>query len=93
MVPSGWAANKPGIAEMLGAFFGPRCRDWWLSYVEDPTGFMLPHGAHWLVRQSAARAFSQGLVRLDRRQPSLVEASSDATGSSVISRLTLTGRT
>ncbi|KAI1404934.1 hypothetical protein F4819DRAFT_494538 [Hypoxylon fuscum] len=71
-VPSGWATDKVGIIDMLGAFFGPPYRDWWLSYVRNPGG-MMPYCNHWLVRKSAARAFASGLVRLDRLHPSMVE--------------------
>ncbi|SPQ24568.1 0c704a95-11e6-4036-93cf-00d274128476 [Thermothielavioides terrestris] len=57
---------------MLGAFFGPAYRDWWLSYARNPKQLPL-YQNHWLVRESAARAFARGLVRLDRRQPSMIE--------------------
>jgi hypothetical protein len=30
---------------------------------------------HWLVRKSAAGAFAQGLIKLDRLQPSVIEVS------------------
>ena len=59
---------------MLGAFFGPPYRDWWLSYAKDPKR-VLPYSNHWLVRRSAAQAVAQGLVKLDRQQPSMVEVS------------------
>jgi hypothetical protein len=59
---------------MLGAFFGPRYLDWWLSYAKNPNR-MSPYNNHWLVRRSAANALARGLVRLDRRQPSMVEVS------------------
>ncbi|KAK4160268.1 hypothetical protein QBC43DRAFT_303939 [Cladorrhinum sp. PSN259] len=71
-VPSGWNTDKEGIFDMLGVFFGPPYRDWWLSYAKNPRR-MLPYSNHWLVRRSAAQAFAQGLVKLDRRQPSMVE--------------------
>jgi hypothetical protein len=57
---------------MLGAFFTPPYRDWWLSYASDPER-MPECYSHWLVRKSAARAFAQGFVKLDRRQPSMIE--------------------
>jgi aminoglycoside phosphotransferase (APT) family kinase protein len=57
---------------MLGAFFGGPYLDWWLSYSENP-GFMMPYYNHWLVKKSAARAFSRGVIKLDRLQPSMVE--------------------
>jgi hypothetical protein len=59
---------------MLGAFFGPPYRDWWLSYVKKPE-HMTPCRNHWLVRKSAALALARGLVKLERLQPSLVEVS------------------
>jgi hypothetical protein len=59
---------------MLDAFFGTPYLDWWLSYAENPN-HMSPCRNHWLVRKSAADAFAQGLVRLDRLQPSMVEVS------------------
>ncbi|TVY25258.1 hypothetical protein LHYA1_G007005 [Lachnellula hyalina] len=34
---------------------------------------MSPYHNHWLVRKSAANAFAEGLVKLDRLQPSMVE--------------------
>ncbi|KAK3375653.1 hypothetical protein B0T24DRAFT_205006 [Lasiosphaeria ovina] len=71
-VPSGWVTDKDGINDMLGAFFGPPYRDWWLSYVRNPDR-LLPHKNHWLVRRSAAQAFAHGLVRLDRLEHSMVE--------------------
>ncbi|AEO68185.1 uncharacterized protein THITE_2145395 [Thermothielavioides terrestris NRRL 8126] len=46
---------------MLGAFFGPAYRDWWLSYARNPKQLPL-YQNHWLVRESAARAFARGLV-------------------------------
>lgn len=58
---------------MLGAFFGPPYRDWWLSYIKD-ADFMSPFHNHWLVQKSAARSFAQGFVKLDRLQSSMVEA-------------------
>lgn len=57
---------------MLAAFFGPPYRDWWLSTVEEGS-FTSPWDDHWLVSKSAAHAFSRGLVKLDRMQPSMVE--------------------
>ncbi|KAJ8502293.1 hypothetical protein ONZ51_g98 [Trametes cubensis] len=57
---------------MLGAFFGPRYRDWWLSYAGNPES-MSHYCNHWLVRTSAAKAYARGLVKLDRMQPSMVE--------------------
>ncbi|KAK5994329.1 hypothetical protein PT974_04802 [Cladobotryum mycophilum] len=77
-VPLGWIANKirlsllPRIFDMLGVFFNSQYRDWWLSYVEE-LEFMSTHHTHWLVRQSAAKAFAQGLIRLDRLPQSMIE--------------------
>lgn len=59
---------------MLGAFFTPSYRDWWLAYAQIP-GNMSPYHNHWLVRRSAANAFAQGVVKLDRLHPSMVEVS------------------
>ncbi|KAH8697254.1 hypothetical protein BGW36DRAFT_378322 [Talaromyces proteolyticus] len=71
-IPSGWDTEKVQIFNMLGAFFGPQYRDWWLSYVRNPN-LMPPHYNHWLVRQSTAKALTLGLIKLDRLQPSIVE--------------------
>ncbi|KAL2020647.1 hypothetical protein VTK56DRAFT_8137 [Thermocarpiscus australiensis] len=71
-VPSGWTTDKPRIFDMLGAFFGPPYRDWWLSYAQNPE-FASPYSNHWLIRRSAHRAWSRGLVCLERLQPSGVE--------------------
>ena len=57
---------------MLGAFFSPPYRDWWLSSIQNFEQ-ILPYHNHWLVRRSAAKAFAHGLVKLDRLQPSMVE--------------------
>ncbi|KAI9062153.1 APH-domain-containing protein [Trametes sanguinea] len=58
---------------MLGAFFGEGYRDWWLSIAQYAEQLLPPYRNHWLVQKSAARAFSKGLIRLDRLQPSMVE--------------------
>ncbi|OTB15055.1 hypothetical protein K445DRAFT_318431 [Daldinia sp. EC12] len=71
-VPHGWDTEKPGINDMLGAFFGPPYRDWWLSYIRDPE-YISPYCNHWLIRKSVARAFALGVVRLNRLHPSFVE--------------------
>ncbi|KAL2190560.1 hypothetical protein L209DRAFT_724385 [Thermothelomyces heterothallicus CBS 203.75] len=71
-VPSGWVADNPRIFEMLGVFFSPPYRDWWLSYARAPER-MLHYYSHWLVQKSAAQAFAQGLVKLERQQPSMIE--------------------
>lgn len=65
---------KPGIFDMLGAFFGPQYRDWWLSYSREPE-YMTPFRSHWLIRKSVAGVLSRGLIRLERLQPSMVEVS------------------
>ncbi|KAI0889355.1 uncharacterized protein GGS22DRAFT_184933 [Annulohypoxylon maeteangense] len=71
-VPSGWDTDKDNINDMLGAFLGLSCRDWWLSYIRNPRG-MFPYCNHWLVRKSAAEAFASGLVKLNRLLPSMIE--------------------
>lgn len=57
---------------MLGAFFSPPYRDWWLSVVEFPASVMAAQ-SHWLVRSSAAKEFNKGYVKLNRLQPSTTE--------------------
>ncbi|KAH6717567.1 hypothetical protein BKA61DRAFT_641548 [Leptodontidium sp. MPI-SDFR-AT-0119] len=71
-VPARWLNDEPQIFKMLGAFFTPSYRDWWLAYAQIP-GDMSPYHNHWLVRKSAANAFAQGVVKLDRLHPSMVE--------------------
>ncbi|KAK3989017.1 hypothetical protein QBC44DRAFT_396900 [Cladorrhinum sp. PSN332] len=71
-LPSRWTTDRDGMSDMLGAFFGPPYRDWWLFYAKNPD-HMSPYSNHWLVRRSAAKVFAHGLVKLDRRQPSMVE--------------------
>ncbi|KAI5854495.1 hypothetical protein GGS23DRAFT_590615 [Durotheca rogersii] len=71
-VPSNLTEPEPRIFDMLGAFFTPPYRDWWLSHTRNP-GDMSPYYTHWLVRKSAADAFSRGLLRLNRIQPSMIE--------------------
>lgn len=72
-VPSRWVEpTRPNVLDMLGAFFGRPYRDWWLDYSQNP-GFTMPYYNHWLVKKSAARAFSRGVIKLDRLQPSMVE--------------------
>ncbi|KAI0899541.1 hypothetical protein F4806DRAFT_505856 [Annulohypoxylon nitens] len=70
-IPCGWNTNKANISDMLGAFFGPPYRDWWLSYIKHPE-LTTSYRNHWLVRKSAARAFALGLIKLDRCQPSMI---------------------
>lgn len=57
---------------MLGAFFTPPYRDFWLKYARDPDA-MHPCYNHWLVCKSAAHEFSQGFVRLQRLQHSMIQ--------------------
>ncbi|KAK8089530.1 hypothetical protein PG997_004491 [Apiospora hydei] len=57
---------------MLGAFFTPPYRDWWLDYVRQFQNTS-PYHTHWLARSSAASAFAGGLLRLNRLQPSMIE--------------------
>lgn len=75
LVPSGWVNHaRPGVSAMLGAFFGPQYCDWWLSYSRDPRdAFVNPYHNHWVVTKSAVRAFSRGVVSLNRLHPSMVE--------------------
>ncbi|KAK3332699.1 kinase-like domain-containing protein [Cercophora scortea] len=72
LIPSGWITDNPRISDMLGVFFGPPYRDWWFSNIKRPEQSS-PLSNHWLVRKSAASALAQGLVRLDRQQPSMIE--------------------
>jgi len=51
-------------------------RDWGLAYAQIP-GHISPYHNHWLVRRSAAIAFAQGVVKLDRLHPSMDEVSCD----------------
>ncbi|KAK6951382.1 hypothetical protein Daesc_007917 [Daldinia eschscholtzii] len=71
-IPEGWDTDKTSINDMLGAFFSPPYRDWWLSYIKNPKG-VSPNSNHWSVRKSAAKAFASGLVKLDRLHPSMIE--------------------
>ncbi|KAK3942859.1 kinase-like domain-containing protein [Diplogelasinospora grovesii] len=70
-VPTGWLTEKPGIFDMLGAFFSRPHRSWWLSYAKNMR--TLQYHNHWLLRESAAEAFAQGHVRLDRTRSSTIE--------------------
>ncbi|KAK0707180.1 kinase-like domain-containing protein [Apiosordaria backusii] len=72
-IPSGWIdIDNSRIHELLGVFFTPSYRDWWLGYAARPSD-MNPLHSHWLVQRSAASAFANGFVRLQRFSPSLVE--------------------
>ncbi|KAI0424604.1 hypothetical protein F5Y09DRAFT_134498 [Xylaria sp. FL1042] len=71
-VPVGWTAQEKRISDLLGAFFGPPYREWWLNYAKNP-GHTTPYRNHWLVRRSAAAAFADGFVYLDRLRPSMIE--------------------
>lgn len=71
-LPVGWIQSSSRVFDMLGAFFTPPYRDWWLKCARDPKSIRPLH-SHWLVCQSAAAAFARGEVRMDRLQPSLIE--------------------
>ncbi|KAI0161773.1 hypothetical protein GGR52DRAFT_561098 [Hypoxylon sp. FL1284] len=71
-VSSGWVTDKPDINEMLGAYFGPPYRDWWLSYARDPKRTPA-YFNHWLVQESAAKAFSLGIIKLHRMNETMLE--------------------
>ena len=73
---------------MLGAFFTHSYRDWWLAYAQRPED-MSPYRNHWLVRKSAAQAFAQGIVKLDRLQPSMVEVGCDRCTTAALPIVTL----
>lgn len=61
---------------MLGAFFSPSYRDWWLAYIGDPSDYRIScYHNHWLVRKSAVKALADGTIRLQRLYPSLVQVS------------------
>lgn len=57
---------------MLGAFFGPPYRDWWLSCAANPQR-VSPYSNHWLVGSSTARALRRGVVALQRQKHSMIE--------------------
>ncbi|CAH0045737.1 unnamed protein product, partial [Clonostachys solani] len=57
---------------MLGAFFGAGYRDWWFSYINN-IAHVPVFDNHWLVRQSVAKVFEKGFIKLDRLQPSMIE--------------------
>lgn len=59
---------------MLRAFFGPPYLDWWIAYTERLTR-VDPIDGHWLVRRSAAEAYRNGVVKLYRLHPSMIEVS------------------
>lgn len=59
---------------MLGAFLGPAYRDWWLSYIKNPSSITSLQN-HWLLSTSAAMSFSRGMVRLDRLPSSMIDVS------------------
>ncbi|KAJ8122901.1 hypothetical protein ONZ43_g1018 [Nemania bipapillata] len=67
-----WLFTKKRVFDMVGAFFGSAQRDWWLEYARNPR-FVTPYGNHWLVRRSAARAFANGFVYLERLGSSMIE--------------------
>ncbi|CZR65735.1 uncharacterized protein PAC_15635 [Phialocephala subalpina] len=71
-VPSLWIDDEPRIFNILGAFFTPSYRDWWLVNAQIPWD-MSPYHNHWLVRRSGANAFVQGVAKLDRLHLSMDE--------------------
>lgn len=74
-IPSMWCAaepRNPNVIPMLSAFFGAPYRDWWLAYIRNPER-MEPLNSHWLVRQSAAKAYAKGLVAFQRLPSSWIE--------------------
>ncbi|KAF5643559.1 kinase [Fusarium tjaetaba] len=72
LAPSRWLEAEPRVHEMLRAFFSPPYLDWWLAYTERLKR-VDPIDGHWLVRRSAAEAYSNGLVKLHRLKPSMIE--------------------
>ncbi|KAK4198974.1 hypothetical protein QBC40DRAFT_282865 [Triangularia verruculosa] len=73
LIPSSWInTDNSRIHELLGVFFSLSYRDWWLSNVAHPSA-MNPLHNHWLVRRSAANAFANGYIRLQRFSSSLFE--------------------
>ncbi|TVY55426.1 hypothetical protein LSUE1_G009591 [Lachnellula suecica] len=70
--------SKPPLAGLMTSIRYARClfhspyRDWWLAYAQNPDD-MYPYHNHWLVRKSAATAFAQCFIKLDRLQPSMIE--------------------
>ncbi|KAJ8128891.1 hypothetical protein O1611_g4739 [Lasiodiplodia mahajangana] len=71
-IPDGWIIEKKRVFDMLGAFLGVQNRDWWLEYVKNPR-FVTPYGNHWLIKRSAAVAFANGFVYLERQHSSMIE--------------------
>ncbi|KAI1115430.1 hypothetical protein F5Y14DRAFT_460562 [Nemania sp. NC0429] len=71
-VPSQWLTDDCQISAMLGVFFTESYRDWWLDHAREPHR-MHPLRYHWLVRESSASIFSQGLIALHRNEPSTIE--------------------
>ncbi|EEA19995.1 conserved hypothetical protein [Talaromyces marneffei ATCC 18224] len=47
---------------MLGAFFGPQYRDWWLFYIRNAERIG-PYANHCLIRRSIADSFALGFIR------------------------------
>jgi hypothetical protein len=68
---------------MLHVFFDPPYRDFWLSYAKNPKRMDSRHN-HWLVRRSAAKAFAEGRLRLNRLVPSMVEVSLNASADNIL---------
>ncbi|KAF5556464.1 kinase [Fusarium phyllophilum] len=72
LAPSRWLEAEPRVHEMLRAFFGPPYLGWWLAHTERLKR-VDPIDGHWLVRRSAAKAYKNGLVKLHRLHPSMIE--------------------
>jgi hypothetical protein len=67
-----YQSPKPHIFDMLGIFLGDNVRDWWLSRIKRPKS-LHSERSHWLIRKSAAKAFQNGLVSLERMGPSEIQ--------------------
>ncbi|WKT50819.1 hypothetical protein QSH57_015789 [Fusarium oxysporum f. sp. vasinfectum] len=72
LAPSRWLEAEPRVLAMLRAFFSPPYLNWWLAYTERLKR-VDPIDGHWLVRRSAAEAYRNGLVKLHRLHPSMIE--------------------
>ncbi|EXL75821.1 hypothetical protein FOPG_09319 [Fusarium oxysporum f. sp. conglutinans race 2 54008] len=72
LAPSRWLEAEPRVLAILRAFFSPPYLNWWLAYTERLKQVDSIDG-HWLVRRSAAEAYRNGLVKLHRLHPSMIE--------------------
>ncbi|EXA35777.1 hypothetical protein FOVG_12926 [Fusarium oxysporum f. sp. pisi HDV247] len=72
LAPSRWLEAEPRVLAILRAFFSPPYLNWWLAYTERLKR-VDPIDGHWLVRRSAAEAYRNGLVKLHRLHPSMIE--------------------